>query len=24
VDTLARLGVRLHPLFSAAHIVQGR
>jgi orotate phosphoribosyltransferase len=24
VDTLARLGVRLHPLFRAAHVVQGR
>jgi orotate phosphoribosyltransferase len=24
VDTLARLGVRLHSLFSAAHIVKGR
>ena len=24
VDTLARLGVRLHALFSAAQVVQGR
>lgn len=24
VDSLARLGVRLHPLFSAAHVVEGR